>query len=1409
MSSASATSTGYGPPTSGRWQNLQFHGDERRYEQWEVKFMGYMRLKKLKSTIDPSSTTQLADHDDKNEEAFAELIQFLDDRSLSLVMRDAKDKGREALSILREHYRGKGKQRIICLYTELTSLVKKSTESVTDYVLRAENSSTALQEAGEAVSDGLLVAMALKGLPQQYKSFVAVVTQSDKTWSFKDLKTSLRDYEDTERARALDKGSSNNVLKTKFSGSGAGRDQTVSKIVCFTCGVQGHKSPKCPNKPKSGKWCKTCKTSSHNENTCRKRGFQNINNNNNDNLKQVSSDDVNDFHSFHFKVGEGSSENQSKIYSLLVDSGCTSHIVVDDSSFVDFDEDFVPEKHFIELADGRKYNNIALKRGSVKISLTDTMGKSYDSILDNCLYIPSYPENIFSIKAATLKGSSINFYPNYAELVTGDGTAFEIQCRGKLYYLSDVTFVNRVCDLEKWHKILGHCNTNDILKLEPIVDGMKISKKNDFECEPCILGKQTQFISKKSASRAKHPLEFVSSDVCGPIEPVSSDGFRYVVSFVDNYSGFVFVYFCKLKSDVTYCLQKFLADVSPVGKVKCLLDISGADVKRLRSDGGGEYMGNEFKQVLVKNCIKHEQSAPYSPHQNGVAERSWRTLFEMGRCLLIGSGLPLVLWPYAVMASAYIRNRCFQQRVSQTAYFLLTGRKPDMSNMQVFGSVCYSLEQKRSKLDPRSKRGIFVGYDKESPAFLVYYPDLKRVKRCRSVKFTNSLQNNVDPKDNQNNNTNNNPNNNPNNLINNYDAVDDDFPGSPYASKARENVLLTDNVPLEPADVLVTDEVPVEEILAEDVLVTDEVPVEEILAEDVLVREDVVPVEEFAEMEDHENDATASGSEVSRYPRRNHIVPKHLADYDLSTDDAVDVCKMVNIHVPKSYTEAMSCPDSKNWKDAMDDEMESLQDNNTFDVVSLPKGKKIVGGRWVYAIKEGPDEEELFKARYVAKGFTQVHGTDYFETFSPTAKMSSIRILMQVAAEFNLIVHQMDVKTAYLNAPIDVEIYVKQPEGYEIKNGAEVFVLKLNKSLYGLKQSGRNWNSLLHKFFVSNDFVQSSVDPCVYFDRSASGLVIILVWVDDLVLAASSHKLLSKIKNLLKSTFKMKDLGPISCFLGMKFVQHADCIEVDQSRYLKKILARFGMEDCRPRSTPCEVNPAAFDPDESDEPQKKYREIVGSLIYAMVCSRPDLCWVVTKLSQHLDKPNKGDWIMVKHVLRYLKGTLDYKLVYRKSEGGLSLHGYSDSDWAGSTTDRRSTTGYYFSLNRDGPPISWKSRKQPTVALSSCEAEYMALAACSQEGLFLEMLMRDFIPDVSFKPVVIKGDNQGSIALVKNNIVQNRSKHIDIKYHFIRSNYVNGLIDIMYTPTESNVADVMTKPMTKQKLDRFKSQLFGV
>ena len=1399
-----------------------------------------MLLKGLDETADPTTT---ADADPaKNKQVYAELVQFLDKRSLSIIMRDAKDKGREAMDMLRNHYRGKGKQRIISLYTELTSLVKRQNESVTDYLLRAENASTALNDAGEKVSDGLLVAMVLKGLPSDFKSFVAVITQSDKTWTFRELKASLRDYEDTEKSRNED--SENSIMKANFQ-----RQQSV--IICHICGVQGHKSPQCPENPKnkkpkkSKKWCSHCKKNNHNTSECTK-----LNGNKSTASKSAADEE---FHSFHFKVdddngdeSESNDDEKSTVVSpsdesdavnvcsdhkpssdseFLVDSGCSSHITNNDDSFVEIDQNFTPHEHSIELADGTKVKGVAEKRGSVKIQMVDSQGNSYDAILDNCLYIPSYPDNIFSVKAANRKGVSVFFYPERAEMVAPDKTIFPIDSRGSLFYLRNVTFVKGARDLKTWHQVLGHCNTNDILKLESIVDGMKISNKTKFHCEPCVLGKQTKHISKKPSKRSTKPLEFVSSDVCGPITPESHDGFRYVVSFVDNFTGFIFLYYCKLKSDVAKILERFLADVSPVGKVQNLLDISGVDTTKLRSDGGGEYMGKEFKNILIKNQIKHETSAPYSPHQNGVAERSWRTLFDMGRTILIGSGLPQELWPYALMASAYVRNRCYVERLSQTPYFMLTGRKPDVSKLQKFGTVCYSIEQKRKKLDPKSKRGIFVGYDKESPAFLVYCPDTKKVRRCRDVKFTDLFLSELDdnnqkenvpsveskPKKQSNNKQNSQNQNQMKNQLFSYASDDDDFPGVVFTAPIQPR---TDVEP-DPGDGGENEA----EITLNETVVLDEIPVDE----DAVVEEIVVENVEAAGdgvLPEH----SASGG--NERPKRTSKLPSHLADYDLSTDDnvaackllrvlnsddVVDVCKMTNDHVytvPKTYNRAINSQDSSEWKQAMSDEYESLKENNTFDLVPLPEGKKLLNGRWVYAMKEGPDGEEIYKARFVAKGYSQTYGTDYFETFSPTAKMSSVRILMQLAAEFNLTVHQMDVKTAFLNAPIDCEIYVRQPEGFEVKGSEDVLVMKLNKSLYGLKQSGRNWNTLLHKFFVNAHFVQSNLDPCVYFLRVDENTIIVLVWVDDILLAASKYGLLLQIKNKLKSTFRMKDLGKMSVFLGMRFTQQPNYIEVDQTEYLKKILRRFDMIDCKPRSTPCEVNPAAFDSNNAERPLEDYRKIVGSLIYAMVCTRPDLSWVVTKLSQSLAKPSKGDWVIIKHVLQYIKGSLDKKLVYRKTADGLKLHGFSDSDWAGDTSDRRSTTGYCFMLNTSGPPVSWKSQKQSTVALSSCEAEYMALCDAVKEAKFLDMTMRDFVPEQSFHPVPVHVDNTGTISLGKNTMVTKRSKHIDIRYHFTRECYQNGQIDLVYVPTASNLADLFTKPMTKFKMDSFNAMLFG-
>ncbi len=265
---------------------------------------------------------------------------------------------------------------------------------------------------------------------------------------------------------------------------------------------------------------------------------------------------------------------------------------------------------------------------------------------------------------------------------------------------------------------------------------------------------------------------------------------------------------------------------------------------------------------------------------------------------------------------------------------------------------------------------------------------------------------------------------------------------------------------------------------------------------------------------------------------------------------------------------------------------------------------------------------------------------------------------------------------------------------------------------------------------------------------------------------------------------------------------------MSQSKYILKVLKRFGLLECKPRSTPCEQKLDHHSDTDPVDP-KMYREVVGSLIYIMTCTRPDLSWVVSKLSQHLSEPNEKHWLTAKHVIRYLKGTIDHKLCYRKCDTNLKLGAYSDSDWAADLSDRRSTTGYCFSLTESGPPISWKSKKQTTVALSTCKAKYMALAMTMQESLYLIQLMSGMENERQPAPVKIFEDNQGAIALSKDPVSRQRSKHIDIRDHFVFSALSDGKITIEYCPTEDMVADVMTKPMTKFKMEKFVSYMFGM
>lgn len=408
--------TGYGPrrdTTGGRWQRLVFNGDENNYELWEAKFLGHMRIIGLKDTILSTTNPDV----EKNAECYAELIQFLDDKSLSLVMRDAADDGRKALKILRDHYDSKGKPRIIALYTELTSLQKKPDETATDYVIRAEKAVTSLRNAKEVISDGLIIAMILKGLPEAYKPFTIHTTQSSEDLTFTQFKSNLRSYEETEKFD--NKIKSDNVMKVD-----------LNSVTCYGCKNRGHVVKDCYQRG-TPKWCTYHRSSTHSDETCRRR------NKYKDDAKQTmeKQEDQQEEQTFVFKASQQFLPVDIIREGLMVDCGATSHIITEKNKFIKFDETFDPKKHYMELANGSRTNNVALKKGDANVSLQDTQGQWTTITLKDALFIPSYPQSIFSVKAATAYGAQVIFKKGQNELVNKDGTVFSIEEYNRLYYL--------------------------------------------------------------------------------------------------------------------------------------------------------------------------------------------------------------------------------------------------------------------------------------------------------------------------------------------------------------------------------------------------------------------------------------------------------------------------------------------------------------------------------------------------------------------------------------------------------------------------------------------------------------------------------------------------------------------------------------------------------------------------------------------------------------------------------------------------------------------------------------------------------------------------------------------------------------------------------------------------------------
>ena len=504
---------------------------------------------------------------------------------------------------------------------------------------------------------------------------------------------------------------------------------------------------------------------------------------------------------------------------------------------------------------------------------------------------------------------------------------------------------------------------------------------------------------------------------------------------------------------------------------------------------------------------------------------------------------------------------------------------------------------------------------------------------------------------------------------------------------------------------------------------------------------------------------------------------------------------------PETFSQAMSSKESNSWYNAMKEEMNSMASNRVWDLVELPDGIKAIGCKWVFKTKKDSlGNIERHKARLVAKGFTQREGIDYTETSSPVSKKDSFRIIMALVAHFDFDLHQMDVKTAFLNGNLEEEVYMKQPEGFSSSEG-EHLVCKLKKSIYGLKQASRQWYLKFHEVITSFGFEENIMDQCIYQKVSGSKICFLVLYVDDILLATNDKGLLYEVKQFLSKNFDMKDMGEASYVIGIKIHRERSrgILGLSQETYINKVLERFNMKNCSPSVAPIlkgdrfDLNQCPKNDFEREHMKNiPYTSAVGSLMYAQVCTRPDIAFAVGVLGRYQSNPGIDHWRAAKKVMRYLQGTKDYMLMYRRTYS-LEVIGYSDADFAGCVDSRKSTCGYIFKL-ADGA-VSWRSAKQTLTSTSTMEAEFVSCFETSSHGVWLKsFISRLRIVDSISRPLKLYCDNSAAVFMAKNNKSGSRSKHIDIKYLAIRERVREMKVVIEHISTELMIADPLTKGM---------------
>ncbi|KAJ0392071.1 hypothetical protein ATCC90586_011078 [Pythium insidiosum] len=853
-----------------------------------------------------------------------------------------------------------------------------------------------------------------------------------------------------------------------------------------------------------------------------------------------------------------------------------------------------------------------------------------------------------------------------------------------------LTKTNSVTDEERtiWHERLIHVGDSRLADIVRACDGVPaglVGHKAGALCDGCLQGKMcvSPFpCTDRTMVKTTALLEVVHSDVMGPMRVPSYGKAKYAVIFVDDYSRLIMIYFMKSKSEVLmhFKIYKTWIENQLNARIKCI-----------RTDNGGEYVNRKFDTFCQQQGIVHQLTVPYTPQQNGVAERMNRTIVDATRSAMIHRNMDWRWWAEVMAAVVHVLNRIPSTvRPGRSPFEICFKKRPSLGHLRVIGSKGFAHidKSKRGKLEPKAFRCMLLGYSEVTKGYRVWNMDANKLEVVRSVVLQEIEQPQF------------------------MNVVPDTAPTVVKQDDDEDVVLMGSAVPTDPND--------------------------------------TQPME----------------------PKRQRLLPPS------------EHANVVG-EVPPSYGAAMQSDDAKEWGDAVQREL-----------------------AWVFALKHNDKGEIVrFKARLVAQGFSQAFGVDYNETYSPVATLNSIRILLALCCQLGYVVHQCDVETAFLHGKLKETIYMRVPEGVKHEPGE---VCRLKRSLYGLKQASAVWHRTITEIFKQLGFGPCVSDPCIFVKHVDGEFVYISLYVDDLLIAAKDVNLVQEVKDQLKRHFKMKDLGPAKFVIGMEIEYHVDSkvLTIKQSQFIRRLVDKYNQADAAPIVNPCDKGQLMTKLDTQPSPSEQermsrrpYRSLIGSLQYLAMGTRPDIAYAVSFLSRFAEQPREVHWNAAIRIVRYLKSTVDLGITYKGNGESVTLAAWSDSDWASDANTRRSTTGLMLTMN--GGPVVFKSKLQRTVALSTAEAEYMAISMCTQEVLWARTLLEE-LGHAQTQPTKINTDNKSAIAIAKNVGYSARAKHVDIRYHFVRAHIAAGAVDLQYVPSASQLADFLTKPIEGKTFQRLVS-----